>query len=159
MGARGPRPTPKRILDNRGSWRAKTRKDEPTPAPGLPPCPDFLDDAARAEWSRISLELLALGLLTNIDRAALAAYCVAWSRWQAAETKINDLGIFVAVKRRHRKGAQGGMVVNPWLAVADRAMKQMREFAGEFGMTPATRTRAAAAKPSSGDKPRQAFFD
>jgi phage terminase small subunit len=30
---------------------------------------------ARREWDRLAVELSALRILTNLDRAALAAYC------------------------------------------------------------------------------------
>jgi phage terminase small subunit len=47
----------------------------------LPPPPAFLDDYAQKEWLIISESLYALGLLTEIDKNTLAAYCGAYSRW------------------------------------------------------------------------------
>jgi P27 family predicted phage terminase small subunit len=43
-----------------------------------PPKPKDLVGAAAAEWRRIVPLLLELGLLTELDRAALTLYCIAW---------------------------------------------------------------------------------
>jgi phage terminase small subunit len=51
----------------------------------VPECPDFLDAEDRAEWFRMAKVLQDMGLLTRADRAALAAYCVVYSRWVTAE--------------------------------------------------------------------------
>ncbi len=79
-------------------------------------------------------ELLALGVLTTVDRAALAAYCVAYARWAEAEKQVEKLGTIV-------KTANGNLIQNPYLAVANRAMEQMTRLASEFGMTPSSRSR------------------
>lgn len=106
---------------------------------GKPTCPDFLDDAAKAEWKRVVSRLDELGILGTIDRAALAAYCVAYSRWLAAEEKVQRFGTVM-------QGRDGGMFQNPYLAVANRAMEQMVRLAAEFGMTPSARTRVKGAE-------------
>ena len=51
---------------------------EPTPPPGVPDCPEYLDDDARAEWFRTAGVLNEMGLLSRADRSALAAYGVLW---------------------------------------------------------------------------------
>lgn len=79
-------------------------------------------------------ELMTLGVLTTVDRAALAAYCVAYSRWAEAERQVTRLGTIV-------KTANGNLIQNPYLAVANRAMEQLSRLAGEFGMTPSSRSR------------------
>jgi phage terminase small subunit len=38
---------------------------------------------------------------------------------------------------------------SPFLAVANKALEQMRAFLNEFGMTPASRTRVHAERPSA----------
>jgi phage terminase small subunit len=49
---------------------------EPKPASGgLPTTPGELADEAKIEWRRVAQALHRLGLLTRVDRAALAAYC------------------------------------------------------------------------------------
>ncbi len=141
MGKRGPRPkpTPLRLIEgNRG--HQKLNKNEPKPAPIAPTCPVALSGAAKREWRRIAPELERLGLLTRVDRAALAAYCEAWARWREAEKKLKELGLVV------RNSKMTGWMKNPWLLVADKAMEQIRAFASEFGLTPAARTRIQVPK-------------
>ncbi len=88
-------------------------------------------------------ELLALGVLTTVDRAALAAYCVAYARWADAEAQVTKLGTVV-------KTANGNLIQNPYLAVANRAMDQMMKAAGEFGMTPSSRSRMQVEQADAG---------
>jgi len=87
---------------------------------------------------------MTAGLLSKVDRAALAAYCCAYSRWIQAETILRSSGLLVK--------AWGGLPVqNPALGIADRAMSQMKAFLVEFGMTPSSRTRVQAAHPDQTD--------
>lgn len=74
------------------------------------------------------------GLLTYIDRSALAMYCQAWGRWVTAEEELEREGAVIFT-------AKGNMIQNPWLAIANRAMKQLQSLAAEFGMTPSSRSR------------------
>ena len=86
-------------------------------------------------------ELLDLGILTTVDRAVLAGYCVAYARWAEAETQVSKLGPVV-------KTAGGNLIQNPYLSIANKALEQMTKLAAEFGMTPSSRSRVQAA----GDK-------
>jgi P27 family predicted phage terminase small subunit len=108
-------------------------------APGVPEPPDHLDAGALAEWSRIVAELAMIGLITRPDRAALAAYCVAYSRWVTAEQKIAELGTLLM------RTAAGSVAQSPYLTISNRAMELMHKFLTEFGMTPVSRTRLSAA--------------
>ncbi len=96
--------------------------------------PAFLVGAARSEWRRLVPQLRRLGLVTSLDRAALSAYCQAWSRWLRAEDQLKRYGEVV-------KSPTGYPMQSPYLAIANRAMQQMREFLVEFGLSPASRGR------------------
>ena len=116
-------------------------------------CPvSHLDDEAQTEWNRITPELSTLGLITRIDRAALAAYCQAWSRWVKAEEMLKSTGPVIKSK------ATGAIYQNPYLAVANRAMKQMRDFLTEFGMTPSSRNRVSSGLRPVGREGGEVFF-
>jgi P27 family predicted phage terminase small subunit len=113
------------------------KKKAKTPAAiavDVPDCPLHLDERAQAEWQRIVPELFEQGLLPRTDRAALAAYCVCWSRWVEAEGKLGETGLVV-------RSNLGSPVVNPYHAIAARSLDQMRRFLVEFGMSPAARKR------------------
>src|SRR5215469_12484602 len=87
MRGRRPRPTHlKLVTGNPG--RRPLNDAEPRPATGLPAAPAELTADAKTEWQRVARRLHALGLLTTVDRAALAAYCQAWGRWRQAERAL-----------------------------------------------------------------------
>ncbi len=56
--------------------------------PSDPGPPDHLDDYAREEWARVATGLEAMGVLTEVDRAALSAYCDAYAVWRTACEQI-----------------------------------------------------------------------
>ena len=131
----GPRPKPtrlKRLAGNPG--KRPLNRNEPEPEPGIPSVPAHLDDEAKAEWGRISEELDALGLLTSVDRAALAAYCQAWSTWVESVEKLRSMGKII-------KSPSGYPMVNPYVAIHNKALDHMHKYAVEFGLTPASRSR------------------
>ncbi len=90
--------------------------------------------------------LHGLGLLTRIDTAALEAYCVAYARWVEAEEQVDATGGSVIAT------SNGNLIQNPWLAVANRAMKEMRDWLREFGMTPSSRSRVHVQKNDGEDE-------
>jgi len=153
LGRRGPKPTPKPILKLRGAWREKAGPPEPELPPALPEVPPHLTAEAKLEWERIVPQLAAAGLLTRVDRAALAGYCMTWARWVKAEKILAESGEVL-------KGEKG-LYQNPYLAVANRALDQMARFLAEFGMSPASRARVSSAKePERGkDAGKARFFN
>ena len=71
--------------------------------------------------------LLSLGLISEIDRGPIAAYCQAWSRWMDAEENVQRFGSVI-------KTPKGYPVQSPYVGIANRAMDQMRKFGIEFGI-------------------------
>jgi P27 family predicted phage terminase small subunit len=144
---RKPKPTALRELEGNPGKRSLNKK-EPKFG-GVAKCPPHLNKAAKAEWKRVSRELADSGLLTAVDRAALAGYCAAWARWVAAEEHLEKDGVIIV-------GAMGGTVRNPWLIVATQSLDLVRKFAVEFGMTPSSRSRIHVDTPT---KPSDPFAD
>ena len=134
----GPKPLPTHLKLMRGTLRKdRLNRKEPKVAPAVPSCPRHLGKEAKHEWRRVSKELRAMGLLTKVDRAALAMYCDAWGRWVDALEALRRYGVMV-------KSPSGFPMQSPYLAVANKAMEQMRLLLGEFGMSPSARTRIHA---------------
>jgi len=146
----GRRPKPTALKELEGS-RIRRKGDEPKPS-GVPKCPAHLSADAKKEWRRISRELLGLGLLTAIDRAALAGYCAAWARWIEAETNIQKFGSVI------KSPKSGYPIQNPFVGVANTAMTQMRSFLIEFGMTPASRSRLSVEPAEKSSDPFAEFM-
>lgn len=133
MRGRKPKPVALRVLEGR-----KAENTTPQPAPGRPACPRALDKEARREWKRIIPELEKLGLLSRLDRAALAAYCQLFSRWLQCEKIVKVEG-----PSKILRSAKGGeyVVVNPALSSANKALSLMKSYLSEFGLSPVARTR------------------
>jgi P27 family predicted phage terminase small subunit len=138
MVGRKPKPTALKVLDGNPGKRP-INNAEPR-FTGTPTCPEHLDPVAKTEWERVSVELTATGLLTSVDRAALAAYCSAWSRWVQAEENIQKFGTVI------KSPKSGFPIQNPYVGVANTALDQMRRFLTEFGMTPASRSRISVTR-------------
>jgi len=147
---RGRKPVPTALRLLRGNPRRRpVNMKEPKPAPLVthdPPA--WLDPDARAEWERIAPMLTRLGVLTETDADALAAYCEAWVTWKQATERMRKFGM--VVKRSSKDGELP--VISPYVKIAHHAMGQLRAFLVEFGMTPSARARihtAAPEKPES----------
>jgi P27 family predicted phage terminase small subunit len=139
---RKPKPTKlKRLAGNPG--KRPLNQHEARIPPEIPTCPSHLLGEARKEWNRMSAELYKAGLLTLVDRAALAGYCQGWARWVKAEKQLTKRGEVVL-------GVNGTLKVNPWHTVAKNAKEEMRKFLIEFGMSPASRSRVQAAEMEQG---------
>src|SRR5438045_4928772 len=93
---RGRRPKPTRIKALTGNpGKRPLNPHEPRPEPSLPECPPELSPVAQREWSRLAAELSKLGLITQLDRGALATYCGAYVMWAGAMEKIQTFGSLV----------------------------------------------------------------
>jgi P27 family predicted phage terminase small subunit len=94
-----------------------------------------------------------MGLLTHADRAALAAYCTAYSRWVKAEQQVAKYGTIV------KSPDKGFPMKSPYLTVADQAMDAMRKYLVEFGLTPSSRSRIRVPGKSAAEDEFDAFID
>ena len=135
MRGRPPTPTALKILRGNPGKRALNR-NEPTPAPrrSLAPPSWLAGELARREWRRLAPKLSRLGLLSEIDDAALGQYCQLWQRWREAEAALREHGMVIV-------GNKGAPVLSPYVAIVNRSLAQMRALLVEFGMTPASRSR------------------
>jgi P27 family predicted phage terminase small subunit len=154
---RGRKPTPAHLKVIQGNpGHRPIANNEPRPEVGeLPEPPDFLCAPAREEWTRVSVQLHRLKMLTTVDVASLAAYCQAYGRWVVAERAIKVLaergdltgGLMI-------KTTNGNAIQNPLVGTANKAASDMVRYASEFGLTPAARARLAA-----GPAPAPSKFD
>jgi P27 family predicted phage terminase small subunit len=133
MRGRRPKPTRLKVLTGNPGKRP-LNANEPQPEATVPECPVELGPVARREWDRLAVELSSLRILTNLDRAALAAYCGAYAMWAEATEAIQKFGTMV-------KSPSGYPQQSPYVAVANRQAEIMMRIASEFGFTPASRSR------------------
>ena len=132
MGLRGPVKASPKVIALRGGPPAAP-KPAPKPAP-MPRCPTELSPEARREWKRVAPELYRSGRLTELDVAALSAYCSSYSLYvRCLETIARD-GISVINSR-------GAIVKHPLISVLTTARRDTVMMAREFGCTPFSRGR------------------
>jgi P27 family predicted phage terminase small subunit len=138
MKRNGPPKKPTKLKIAEGTFRQdRAVQNEAQPEIAIPSAPRQLSREARREWRRLSHELYRLGLVSRIDRAALAVYCEAWSDWLDATEKVAESG-------KVRTTEAGNVIENPYYSIKKRAAELMHKFLTEFGMTPASRTRINA---------------
>lgn len=151
MAGRKPLPTHLKVL--RGNPGKRPLNDrEPQPRRVTPRMPDHLSPEAKKEWRRMAKRLAKLGLLTEIDGAALAAYCTAYGRWVEAERNVQKYGTVMLSPDK------GWPVQSPYLSIANKAMEQMHKFLTEFGMTPSSRSRIQVEPPQEAADPFEELF-
>jgi P27 family predicted phage terminase small subunit len=109
-------------------------KEEPQVTMGAPTPPDDLKGEAFAEWSRIVPDLNRAGLLAEIDRGYLVAYCEAWASFCEARESLHENGALIA-------GRDGGVVRNPAAMVMKDSLDMMLKFGAKFGLSPIDRAR------------------
>jgi len=165
MGSRGPRkgqggrrPLPTRLKEIRGTLRAgRVNPAEPTTLPGVPNPPSDFDSTQRRRWKAVAKKLDAIGVLSQVDDGALAAYVLALVRLSRANRRCNKSGEYVNV--------EGVMRLAPWAAERHRASQIVRQLAAEFGATPSSRTNVSStvaarvdAEKDDSDEERDEFF-
>ena len=133
---RKPKPTAIKILEGNPGKR-KLNENEPKPLKKAPPCPKWLEPEAKKEWRRLAKALEAMGVLTEADMAAFAGYCQSYSRWKEAEERITDRGLVIRTPSGYPQQV-------PYISIAQQYLKLMQQFAEQFGLTPAARSRIIA---------------
>jgi len=153
-----PKPTHLKLVTGNPGKRTLNRKEAKAKA-AIPAPPVHLTADAVEEWNRVAADLFNLGILSEIDRAALAAYAQSYGRWVQAERAIAKMaekdqltgGLMI-------KTSNGNAIQNPLVGTANKAAADMMRYAAEFGMTPSARSRIAAAPPEDGGDPADRFF-
>ena len=141
MRGRKPKPLELRIINGGNPLRGGRGAS----ADSLPTCPAHLNPSAKAEWKRLAAELQRLRILSQLDRAALAAYCQAYGRWVEAERQLKETPTLIRLP-------SGYIQPSPWLGIAHKQLELMHKFLGELGLSPVSRARVSTL-PKLGPKP------
>lgn len=99
--------------------------------------PDWLSEAARAEWDRVFPVLAERRILTDADLGGLENYCIAIGRVREFEAAIQaetDTELMLKLFRAQ-----------------DKAASTARQLAAELGLTPVSRSRPAIRDEEDGD--------
>lgn len=149
MPGRKKLPTALKLM--RGTVRAdRANPREPQLTPAIPEAFAALTPAAQEHFNRLSRQLKAIKVSTEIDGAALSALAQAMAHYEAANKALADEGLVI-------EGRGGESVRNPWLIIQKQAWEQMQRGFTDFGLTPSARAKIhTAGEPQDNDEER--FF-
>ncbi len=154
MGRRGVPPKPDKLKALEGNpGKRKLNLDAPEPE-GMPACPSGLSQAAKNEWRRVAKELHSLGLLSKIDRAALAVYCDSYEKWIRATEILDREGL--TMEYENKAGAVN-VIARPEVNIATKYAQLVKSFCAEFGLTPSSRCRLLLPKDKEADQFEEDF--
>jgi P27 family predicted phage terminase small subunit len=131
------KPTALRIIEGNPGHRALPAREPQAPIGAK--MPDGLTARAQAHWPKLAKQLTAARILTELDAPALAMHCELFASWRDACDKLTEFGPVVETDK-------GGLKLSPYWVTFMQASSEMRRLLTEFGMTPASRSRVAAAK-------------
>lgn len=124
-----------------GARKHTINRNEPRMS-GAAKCPAYLVPLAKREWRRIMAEFGDLGLVTSVDRSALAAYCQAFALWRQASDEVEKTGITVQepIISRYTGQITGHRIKkHPALTVLQQERAAMIAAGRLFGMDPNSR--------------------
>lgn len=155
-GSRGPLPKPAalRLLEGNAGKRALDLAAGVNPRIEIPSPPKHLGIEAKKEWKRITPLLEELGLISGLDRAALALYCQAAGRLAELEMAFNGKvqakvnagmdyadAVYEASYATTPSGyAQQSVIVQ----LIGKHREQLNRYLMHFGLSPAARGRVQA---------------
>ena len=130
---RKPNPTHLKILANNPGKRP-LNMNEPVPAPGgMERPPIWLNKRAKAEWREL-LRAAPPGLLTRLDRKAVALYCQTVAQIIALQEIVDEVGLtFLSEK--------GFVCQRPEIGMLNKEKAILIRLCAELGLTPSSRSR------------------
>jgi len=163
LAKRGPKATPFKVLQDRKSWRAKSRSGGETSDHKRPPCPqrfithrkepdaEAVRRVARTTWDSLAPALHADGLLVMKFRESFACLCDSYGRYVLACQKCDTEGMTI-------KTDTGYLMQSPWVSIRNKMFDQLFKAAACFGLTPADIAGVRATEKPLEDAGKSKFF-
>jgi len=138
MRGRIPKPTTQKKIEGNPGKRCLNAK-EPTPEHGVPQMPFKLSKAETAHWKRLIPILQGARVLTVADGDILGGLCRAQALADAAAAEVAKHGVLI----RTVDSATHLPIVrtNPAIRILSDALRHVRLFAADLGLSPASRSR------------------
>lgn len=88
----------------------------------------------------------------------LSAYCELWSRWVTATRDIAENGLVALNTSVKKDGTESTWFTkNPSVAVAEQAESRLRQFANDFGLSPAAERNVSKQPDDRGEREGNPF--
>lgn len=134
------KPTALKLLE--GVRQDRINADEPVVPVALPPKPN-LSPGAVPHWDALAPQLVALGILTNLDGVgALAQLCELLATRDQIVVRKSQKSFRLTIKDR------GVEKENPVITMERRVAQQLPRYLAMFGMEPSSRSRLRVPKPT-----------
>lgn len=139
-----------------GTYRKDRHADLKNPEPplGRPEPPVSIDEIARGEWDRMMVRLEQSQSLSVVDDAAIYQYCQLYAETEAVKVQQVEAVASVDILEQNLSDVKGEDVVQLFgqivilrklISKCTDQLRQgrvaLRQFLGEFGLTPASRGR------------------
>jgi P27 family predicted phage terminase small subunit len=146
-GGRPAKPTKLKVLHGTDRPdRVNPREPQPS-ADGVSP-PAWLKGKARTHWKQIAPILQDMQILTVADETALAMLCDALAEYIEAQQVLRKEG------RTYKTYTEAGAPMwrtRPESGIANDAWRRVNSMLGQFGMTPASRTKVVSGTSDDSD--------
>lgn len=125
------------------SGRPKKPQGPQATAPdGTPEKPAGLSPVASAEWDMLVAELIEMGAISQVDRAAIEMAARYGGYFAEAAEDVQKHGLTVPTKT--------GAKANPSIRSRDDAARIRKAYLEALGLTPASRSRVSTSEPEPG---------
>lgn len=145
----GRKPIPSATKRLRGNPGKRTVNHlEPAFEVAIPDMPDVFDgdEDAINEWRRVTQQLAAKQVITDVDLAIVMLYCQNFADWKKHRKALRNEADFLQTDK-------GYTYPNPRIGLINTLGEKLAKYAAELGITPSSRTKVkmigkAAAEPS-----------
>jgi P27 family predicted phage terminase small subunit len=148
MAKRGRKPKNTALKILAGSREDRVNRAAPSPARRVPKPPDHLDEYGLEAWHRLIGQLDELGVVSTADTELMGIYCGVYSRYRHALEEVKAHTLVVVTDSGCQKS-------NPATSVISQCERTMAALLGEFGLTPASRSRVRG----RAEQPRDALAE
>lgn len=147
MAGIGPPPTPLKVLQARGSWRAQELKNTLQPEPGVPAMPESMPEDAKEIWRVMVPVMERMGVLCPGDASALEVYCWTFALWRRAAKEVDQKGTWYEKSKKTRRSEETSKKLFPGFRAFIELSTQLSHLEAVFGLTPASRSRITKTEP------------
>ena len=129
-----------------GSRKRPRHKTQPKVTPGIPACPDHLNERERDLWAYYAPRLAAVKLLSEMDRDTLAQFVEARAQVEdikALQADPSYRRVLVSVMIDSAGNEKPRLETNPLDAQRRQWTQIARYCAAELGLSPVSRARTA----------------
>lgn len=149
----GNRRLPSIIKQTKGTERPSRRNlKEPTPTPGIPLPPAWLEGEALENYHRLGKNVKEMGVVSVNDGDALALTAAALVEYIVTQKKVKREG--TVIQRETKFGRT--TIANPNVAIRNDAWRRASDGLSKFGLDP--RSRGTVSRLTS-DEPESEFFN